>query len=77
MERKLVGDGVHQGTKGITWRGRRSPIRRTFAAVALAGALALGIFGATHNGNSPVTQSAGSTWSVRVPGPTPMGSTWS
>jgi hypothetical protein len=77
MECKPVGDDLHKGAKGITWRAHRSPIRRGIAAGLLAGALLLGVFGATQSTHSHATQSAGSTWSVRVPGPMPMGSTWS
>ena len=76
MERKRIGNNVDSKKPGTTW-GRRSSIRRGIAAVAMAGALALGIFGATHSSPSHVTQSAGSTWSVRIGGPTSMGSTWS
>jgi hypothetical protein len=77
MECKLVGDDLYKGAKGITWRAHRFPIRRSIAAGLLAGAMLLGVFGATQSGQSHATQSAGSTWSVRVPGPMPMGSTWS
>ena len=77
MEHRSVGDDVDKGTPGSTWKFRGSRIRRSLAAVAMAGALALGIFGAAHSGQSHVSQSAGSTWSARVPGPQPMGSTWS
>jgi hypothetical protein len=77
MECKHVGDDLHKGAKGITWKAHRSLIRRGMTAGLLAGALLFGVFGATQVGHSHATQSAGSTWSVRVPGPMPMGSTWS
>jgi len=76
MEHTSVGD-VDKGTPGTARKSRGSRIRRSLAAVAMGGALALGIFGAAHSGQSHVSQSAGSTWSATVPGPRPMGSTWS
>jgi hypothetical protein len=75
MERNPVGNNVDKGTPGTTWKASR--IGRNVAAVALAGALALGFFGAAHNGQSHATQTAGSTWSVRISAPEVMGSTWS
>ena len=63
---------------GTTWKSQGSRIRRTVAAVAMAGALALGVFGATHQASAHVSQTAGSTWSrMGVPIAEPMGSTWS
>jgi hypothetical protein len=75
MKRKPVGNDMDRGTPGTTWKASR--IRRSVAAVALAGALVLGFFGAAHNGQPHATQTAGSTWSKMVSTPEMMGSTWS
>jgi hypothetical protein len=67
-----------QVSLGTTWKAQRSRIRRTVAAVVMGGALALGVFGVTHQAPAHVSQTAGSTWSrVGVPIVEPMGSTWS
>jgi hypothetical protein len=68
-----------QVSMGTTWKSQGSRIRRTVAAVAMAGALALGVFGATQGQSHHATQAAfGSTWSAKTgPIAEPMGSTWS
>jgi hypothetical protein len=70
-----------QVSLGTTWKTQGSRMRRAaaaVAAVAMTGALALGVFGATHQAPTHVSQVAGSTWSAQgVPLPQVMGSTWS
>ena len=68
-----------QVSLGTTWKSQGSRIRRTVAAVAMAGALALGVFGAAQGQSKHARQAAiGSTWSAKTgPVAQPMGSTWS
>jgi hypothetical protein len=88
MERKPTGDAVDNRAPGTTWKARGPRLRRSMAAVALGGALVLGMFGMARHAQVQTDQQqvAGNTWSakraINVPSarhyqPQPNGSTWS